>query len=148
MWYCIYIVILYYQLIFKLERKIFFKIIKIGKIFYIFKINYIKIFLRKMNPLHLSTMIDPNLQLEEPISSEYSNNINTGAEINDIFKKRFSEYMRNMRVNHIFFLASAFLLFMFIMLLINIIYSYYNKKVIKNRKKNYEGFAVIEISKI
>ena len=98
-----------------------------------------------MSPLPLSTMIDPNPQLEGYFSSENSNNI--FQEPNN-FKKTFSEFIRDVRVNHLYFMASAILLFMFIMLLINIIYSFYNRKVIKNRKKNINYLKVIELNDV
>lgn len=64
-------------------------------------------------------------------------------------KKTISEFIERVRENPVLFLASAGLIIMvLVFFIINIIYSFYNRKPIKNNKNTYKGFKMIELYEI
>ena len=79
---------------------------------------------------------------------DLTKNINPGPEIDDNMKKTISEFIERVRENPMSFLASAGLIIIVLGLLINIIYSFYNRKPIKKNKNTYKDFKMIELYEI
>ena len=75
-------------------------------------------------------------------------NRNNPTNIEDYLKNSVYNILESFLENPILFLASGGLLIIFLGLLINIIYSFYNRKPIKKNKNTYKDFKMIQFHEI